>query len=108
MLHAYINTFYSSKRDIARYIFTDLRNDTIYTTTNFGRKISKVANLPFKPSLLSMHLTKPWIVLALDKSSPNKELYKSDDFGQTWRQIQRNVKEFHWGYAGKLFKANLL
>ena len=101
-ISAYINSFYSAKTDIGRYIFTDIKNQAIYTTTDFGHTFNNVTRLAFVPDVISIHLTKPWIVLALDKTNPSKALYKSDDFGRTWREIQQQVKEFEWGYSGKI------
>uniref|UniRef100_H2YHN0 VPS10 domain-containing protein n=1 Tax=Ciona savignyi TaxID=51511 RepID=H2YHN0_CIOSA len=96
-LHARISDFVHAFHETDRYIFIDLHTPSLYTTTDSGRSFSHVTSLPFTPNSLSIHRTKPWIVLGHDKTDPNKNLYKSNDFGSSWVRIQTRVEKFEWG-----------
>jgi len=94
-----ISMFYHAPTDIKRYIFADVASRRLYTTVDSGRTINTVSSLPFVPDALSVHPVKPWVVLGHDKTSANRALYKSDDFGRSWTRIQVNVDKAEWGYS---------
>ncbi|XP_059812923.1 sortilin-related receptor [Hypanus sabinus] len=92
----YIAQFYHSPIDNKRFLFADTKNHCLWITLNFCLTIQHVP-IPFSPTDLLLHSTNPSLVLGYDSSHPNKQLWKSDDFGQTWILIQEHVKSFHWG-----------
>ncbi|XP_043936973.1 sortilin-related receptor [Protopterus annectens] len=91
-----ISQFYHSPADNKRYIFTDTDNNHIWITFDFCITITSVP-ISFKPTDFLMHSSNPQLVLGYDSSHPNRQLWKSDDFGQTWIMIQEHVKSFYWG-----------
>ncbi|XP_069750812.1 sortilin-related receptor isoform X2 [Narcine bancroftii] len=92
----FISQFYHSPIDNKRYIFADTKNQYLWITFNFCNDIQQFT-IPFSPMDLLLHSTNPNLVLGYDSSHPNKQLWKSDDFGQTWILIQEHVKSFFWG-----------
>ncbi|XP_075046529.1 sortilin-related receptor [Mixophyes fleayi] len=90
--------FFHSPADNKRYIFVDADNPYLWITTDFCVTV-RGFSVPFKPTELLLHSTEPNLALAYDKSHPNKQLWKSEDFGQTWIMIQEHVKSFYWGIA---------
>ncbi|KAJ7304988.1 hypothetical protein JRQ81_010728 [Phrynocephalus forsythii] len=93
---ALIAQFYHSPADNKRYIFVDAYSQYLWLTTDFCRTIQGFS-IPFKAADLLLHSRLPNLVLGFDKSHPNKQLWKSDDFGQTWIMIHEHVKSFSWG-----------
>ena len=95
-----IDHYYNSKVLNSHYIFTDITNNYLFTTTNYGQTFTPI-RVQFKPKTISIHPTKPTVVLAMDENDLRKRLYISKDFGFSWRMIQEGVKTFFWG-TGKL------
>ncbi|XP_042329909.1 sortilin-related receptor-like [Sceloporus undulatus] len=93
---AVIAQFYHSPADNKRYIFVDAYTQYLWLTTDFCKTVQGFP-IPFKASDLLLHSRFPNLVLGFDKSHPNKQLWKSDDFGQTWIMIHEHVKSFSWG-----------
>ncbi|XP_067826959.1 sortilin-related receptor isoform X2 [Heptranchias perlo] len=91
-----IAQFYHSPADNKRYMFADTKNHYLWITLNFCNDIQGI-QVPFSPTDLLMHSRDPNLVLGYDSSHPNKQLWKSDDFGQTWILLQEHVKSFYWG-----------
>ncbi|MBN3300436.1 SORL protein, partial [Amia calva] len=91
-----IAQFYHSPADNKRYLFADTTNNYLWNTFDFCTTIQGFPLL-FKPTDLLLHSKKPNLVLAYDSSHPNKQLWKSDDFGETWILIQEHVKSYFWG-----------
>ncbi|XP_046891253.1 sortilin-related receptor isoform X1 [Hypomesus transpacificus] len=91
-----ISQFYHSPADNKRYLFADTINNYLWSTFDFCRRVQGFP-APFKPSDLLLHSRKPNLVLGYDGSHPNKQLWKSQDFGQTWILIQEHVKAYFWG-----------
>ncbi|XP_078282958.1 sortilin-related receptor isoform X2 [Rhinoraja longicauda] len=94
--HKYVVQFYHSPIDKRRYIFADTKNHYLWTTLNFCHDIQEFP-IPFSPTDLLLHSTNPNLVIGYDSSHPNKQLWKSDDFGQSWVLIQEHVKSYYWG-----------
>ncbi|XP_063292297.1 sortilin-related receptor isoform X2 [Pelobates fuscus] len=88
--------FFHSPVDNKRYIFVDASSSYLWISTDFCTTVTGFS-VPFKPTDLLLHSTDPNLVLGYDKSHPNKQLWKSDDFGHTWLMIQEHVKSFYWG-----------
>ncbi|XP_039986583.1 sortilin-related receptor isoform X1 [Xiphias gladius] len=91
-----ISQFYHSPADNRRYLFVDSTNNYLWNTFDFCKSIQGFS-LPFKPSDLLLHSRRSNLVLGYDSSHPNKQLWKSDDFGETWVLIQEHVKTYFWG-----------
>ncbi|XP_061923873.1 sortilin-related receptor-like [Entelurus aequoreus] len=91
-----ISQFYHSPADNKRYLFTDSINNYLWSTFDFCKSVQGFS-LPFKPTDMLLHSTIPNLVLGYDSSHPNKQLWKSDDFGETWVLIQEHVKTYFWG-----------
>ncbi|XP_076833567.1 LOW QUALITY PROTEIN: sortilin-related receptor [Brachyhypopomus gauderio] len=91
-----ISQFYHSPADNKRYLFADTTNSYLWNTFDFCKSVQGFS-LPFKPTDLLLHSQRPSLVLAYDSSHPNKQLWKSDDFGETWVLIQEHVKNYFWG-----------
>ncbi|KAG8434631.1 hypothetical protein GDO86_012842 [Hymenochirus boettgeri] len=95
---ATVSQFFHSPADNKRYIFIDANAQYLWITTDFCTTVNAFS-VPFKPTDLLLHSTTPNLVLGYDKFHPNKELWKSEDFGQTWTMIQEHVKTYSWGIA---------
>ncbi|XP_073673926.1 sortilin-related receptor [Garra rufa] len=91
-----ISQFYHSPADNKRYLFTDTTNSYLWNTFDFCSTVQGFS-IPFKPTDLLLHSKRPSLVLGYDSSHPNKQLWKSDDFGETWVLIQEHVKSYFWG-----------
>ncbi|XP_035241564.1 sortilin-related receptor-like [Anguilla anguilla] len=91
-----IAQFYHSPADNKRYLFADTTNSYLWNTFDFCKTVQGFSP-PFKPTDLLLHSTRPSLLLGYDSSHPNKQLWKSDDFGETWVLIQEHVKSYFWG-----------
>uniref|UniRef100_A0A8U8CAY6 Sortilin-related receptor n=1 Tax=Geospiza parvula TaxID=87175 RepID=A0A8U8CAY6_GEOPR len=91
-----IAQFYHSPADNKRYIFVDAFAPYLWITTDFCNTIQGFS-IPFRAADLLLHSRNPNLLLGFDRSHPKKQLWKSDDFGQTWIMIQEHVKSFSWG-----------
>uniref|UniRef100_A0A3B3Q3S9 Sortilin-related receptor n=1 Tax=Paramormyrops kingsleyae TaxID=1676925 RepID=A0A3B3Q3S9_9TELE len=84
-----IAQFYHSPVDNKRYLFADTTNGFLWNTFDFCKTVQGFS-IPFKPTDLLLHSTNPSLVLGYDSLHPNKRLWKSDDFGETWVLIQEH------------------
>ncbi|XP_051668172.1 sortilin-related receptor isoform X3 [Manacus candei] len=91
-----IAQFYHSPADNKRYIFVDAFAPYLWITTDFCNTVQGFS-IPFRAADLLLHSRNPNLLLGFDRSHPKKQLWKSDDFGQTWIMIQEHVKSFSWG-----------
>ncbi|XP_038154114.1 sortilin-related receptor isoform X1 [Cyprinodon tularosa] len=91
-----ISQFYHSPADNQRYLFVDSTNNFLWNTFDFCQTVQGFP-IPFKPTDLLLHSSQPNLVLGYDGSHPSKQLWKSDDFGETWVLIQEHVKTYFWG-----------
>uniref|UniRef100_UPI00358EC55C sortilin-related receptor isoform X3 n=1 Tax=Myxine glutinosa TaxID=7769 RepID=UPI00358EC55C len=89
-----ISQFYHSPMDNKRYIFADSEHSFLWRTTDYGRTVTPCP-CPFRPSDLLLHGRQPQLLLGYDSTS--KQLWKSDNFGETWMLIQEKVKAYFWG-----------
>jgi len=92
---AVIAQFYHSPADNKRYIFVDAYAQYLWITFDFCNTIQGFS-IPFRAVDLLLHSKASNLLLGFDRSHPNKQLWKSDDFGQTWILIQEHVKSFSW------------
>ena len=56
-----------------QYVFADVINKVIFTTTDYGRRFTKY-NVVFRPKEISMHSTDEQLILAYDKDDPLKRV----------------------------------
>uniref|UniRef100_H3DA53 Sortilin-related receptor n=1 Tax=Tetraodon nigroviridis TaxID=99883 RepID=H3DA53_TETNG len=91
-----ISQFYHSPADNKRYLFVDSGSRVLWSSLDFCRSVRSF-RLPFRPSDLLLHSRRPNLVLGYDAAHPSKQLWKSDDFGETWVLIQEHVKTYFWG-----------
>ncbi|XP_077161267.1 sortilin-related receptor isoform X2 [Paroedura picta] len=91
-----ITQFYHSPADNKRYIFINASTQYLWLTMDFCNTIQGFS-VPFRAADLLLHSRNPNLILGFDRSHPNKQLWKSDDFGQTWIMIHEHVKSFSWG-----------
>ncbi|KAK1153494.1 sortilin-related receptor [Acipenser oxyrinchus oxyrinchus] len=91
-----IAQFYHSPADNKRYIFADPINSFLWITFDFCETVQAIP-VPFKATDLLLHSKEPNLVLGYDGSSFDKQLWMSDNFGQTWVMIQEHVKSYFWG-----------
>uniref|UniRef100_A0A8C4QCV4 VPS10 domain-containing protein n=1 Tax=Eptatretus burgeri TaxID=7764 RepID=A0A8C4QCV4_EPTBU len=89
-----ISQFYHSPMDNRRYIFADSEHSFLWRTTDYGQTVMPCP-CPFRPSDLLLHRRQPQLLLGYDSTS--KQLWKSDNFGETWMLIQEKVKAYFWG-----------
>jgi hypothetical protein len=54
-------------------VFTDLQNQVIFVTKNYGRNITRI-NLSFTPSEVSFHEDEPLTFLVYDKVNSTKQV----------------------------------
>ncbi|XP_004389058.1 sortilin-related receptor isoform X1 [Trichechus manatus latirostris] len=91
-----IAQFYHSPADNKRYIFVDAYAQYLWITFDFCNTLQGFP-IPFRAADLLLHSKASDLLLGFDRSHPNKQLWTSDDFGQTWFMIQEHVKSFSWG-----------
>ncbi|XP_059930371.1 sortilin-related receptor [Gadus macrocephalus] len=91
-----IAQFYHSPADNKRYLFADVTNSYLWNTFDFCKTVQGFP-LPFRPTDLLLHSKQAHLVLGYDNLHPNKQLWKSDDFGETWVLIQEQVMAYFWG-----------
>ncbi len=56
-----------------QYVFADVMNQQLYTTTDYGRHFSRI-QLDFRPREISMHSRDARLILAYDKEDPIKRV----------------------------------
>lgn len=76
-------------------VFTDTSNNAIFKSHDYGKTIvSKL--LDFKPSDVSFYESDARTFLILDKDDPQRKLYITTDFGESFELLQSYVKSFVW------------
>lgn len=80
---------------VLQYIFVDAYAQYLWITFDFCSTVHGFS-IPFRAADLLLHSKASNLLLGFDRSHPNKQLWKSDDFGQTWIMIQEHVKSFSW------------
>ena len=68
---SYAKWLISSKFISFQYIFGDINNKYIFTTTDYGASFTSI-QVPFRPKTISIHRTKPNIVLGMDDEESRK------------------------------------
>lgn len=76
-------------------VFTDSSHNAIFTSNDHGKTI-KSHLLDFRPSDVSYYEADSKTFLVLDKEDPERKLYYTTDFGETFNLLQSYVKSFVW------------
>ncbi|XP_063907736.1 sortilin-related receptor-like isoform X3 [Zophobas morio] len=90
--YATLEKFYIHPTYDTHLVFTDIKNKLLFVTTNHGQDIKKIT-LDFSPIQVSFHELEPSVFIVLDQLH---RLWVTEDFGNTFRQMQDSVRSFHW------------
>ncbi|XP_012150619.1 sortilin-related receptor isoform X2 [Megachile rotundata] len=93
--YATLDKFINHPKKYNFCIFVDSTNSLLFLTSTNGRYITR-RRVPFHPSEISYDESDYRVVVALDKTHPNRALWLSKDMGITWFPIYRSVKAFFW------------
>lgn len=99
--YATLDKFMNHPKYYTYCVFVDSANSLLFLTPNNGGYIQRV-ELPFHPSEISFSETDPKVLLALDKTHPQRKLWLSTDMGFTWTTIYQYVKAFFWSPSPSL------
>lgn len=77
-----LNTFITSKINSSHFIFTDIVNNYIFKSEDYGRNYEAI-KLNFTPKIVQMHNSIPNYILASDDTDPT-DLWLSSDFGKSF------------------------
>nr|CAD7443907.1 unnamed protein product [Timema bartmani] len=92
--YATLDKFYTHPKYNLYMVFADVTNQMIYTSTSPGT-VTRI-KLNFHPSNITFHEEEPLTFLAYDMVDPEKKLWLTKDFGQTWYKVHEYVKAFYW------------
>ncbi|KAJ8956181.1 hypothetical protein NQ318_020732 [Aromia moschata] len=92
---ATLEKFYNHPKYNTHFVFTDIRHNLMYVTTNHGRNFTK-RELHFTPSDISFHEHHSSTFVVLDKNDTNQKLWITEDFGEHFRLAHEFVKSFYW------------
>lgn len=93
--YATLEKFYNHPKYNTHFVFTDVRHNLLYVTTNHGQDFKRIP-LKFTPSELSFHELHASTFVVLDKNDTQNTLWITEDFGATFRQAHEFVKAFFW------------
>lgn len=94
---ARINKFFFDSENESRIVFTDVYNNVIFMTKDYGKTITRT-DLNFTPNDVLFHEFLPDTVLAAQKSQ--SQLWITEDFGSSWRLWSGDAKSFFWSRDG--------
>ncbi|XP_042228900.1 sortilin-related receptor-like isoform X2 [Homarus americanus] len=92
---AIIRKFYKNDRFTSRFVFIDVINKYIFVTQDYGKTVSNV-KVPFTPSEVTHHPFNAEVLLIYDMEDPERKLWISENFGESWRIIGMFVKSYYW------------
>lgn len=90
-----LDKFYIHPKSNSHNVFADSTNKMLFLTEDHGRTF-KSQILDFVPSDITFYPLSPRVFLVLDKSTPSRKLYITQDFGNTWTMLQEYVKSMDW------------
>ncbi|XP_050504155.1 sortilin-related receptor-like isoform X9 [Diabrotica virgifera virgifera] len=93
--YATLERFYSHAKLGAHFVFTDIKHNAIYVTTDYGKTFER-RDLNFTPSEISFHGLNPSIFVLLDKNTTKHKLWITEDSGKSFRMVEESVKAFYW------------
>lgn len=89
-----LNTFITSKLNNSHFLFTDVVNNFLFVSTDYGQTYERI-KLQFSPKIVQIHSTIPGYILASDDTEPT-DLFLSYNFGRRWELIHHNVTKWSW------------
>ncbi|XP_076274083.1 sortilin-related receptor-like [Rhynchophorus ferrugineus] len=93
--YATLEKFYNHPVYNSIFVFTDVRHNLLYVTTNHGKNFTRI-QLNFTPSELSfLELSRSTFVI-LDKNDTQNRLWITENLGKTFRPAHEFVKAFFW------------
>uniref|UniRef100_A0A6P7GQQ3 Sortilin-related receptor-like isoform X2 n=1 Tax=Diabrotica virgifera virgifera TaxID=50390 RepID=A0A6P7GQQ3_DIAVI len=93
--YATLEKFYRHAKLGAHFVFTDIKHNAIYVTTDYGKTFER-RDLNFTPSEISFHGLNPSIFVLLDKNTTKHKLWITEDSGKSFRMVEESVKAFYW------------
>uniref|UniRef100_V5I861 Sortilin-related receptor n=1 Tax=Anoplophora glabripennis TaxID=217634 RepID=V5I861_ANOGL len=93
--YATLEKFYNHPKYNTHFVFTDIRHNMMYLTTDHGKSFKSV-KLDFTPSDVSFHELQPSTFVVLDKNDSNQKFWITEDFGKSFRLGHEFVKSFYW------------
>ncbi|XP_022913328.2 sortilin-related receptor-like isoform X1 [Onthophagus taurus] len=90
-----VEKFYNHPNYKTHFVFSDTKNKYIFVTTNYGKTITPI-KLEFTPSEVQFREMHSNDILILDKTSPDRTLWYSSNFGRTFDILEQHVKSFTW------------
>lgn len=93
--YATLEKFYNHPQFNSIFVFTDIRHNMLYVTTNHGKDFNRIA-LNFTPSELSFHELSKTTFVILDRNDTENKLWITEDSGKTFRRVHEYVKACYW------------
>ncbi|XP_050308262.1 sortilin-related receptor-like [Anthonomus grandis grandis] len=93
--YSVLEKFYNHPRYNTHFVFTDVKHNLLYVTTNHGKDFKRV-ELKFTPSELSFLEVTSEVFVVLDKNDTKNRLWITEDFGDSFREAHEFVKAFFW------------
>ncbi|CAL8091762.1 unnamed protein product [Orchesella dallaii] len=88
--------FFNHPSHNGHFAFTDIQNKYLYTTKNYGAEFT-ANKLDFVPDEVMFDPHSDVNIVAYEKSTKNKQMWVSIDYGATWTKVQEHVKSLSWG-----------
>ena len=95
----YIFNFCLYFQDKCHYVFADEINKYVFTTSNCGETIKSHKLDQITPSVITFEENRNDVFLIHDLKDPEKRLYVTKNFGETYDVVQRYVRNFFFHYT---------
>ncbi|XP_033333706.1 sortilin-related receptor [Megalopta genalis] len=99
--YASLDKFINHPKSYNFCIFVDSANSLLFFTRNNGETIQRL-KLPFHPTEITFHERDARVLLALDKTDPERKLWLSNNQGRNWVATYPYVKAFFWSPLSSL------
>ena len=86
-------------QDKCHYVFADEINKYVFTTSNCGETIVRHKLDQVTPSVITFEENRNDVFLIHDLKDPEKRLYVTKNFGETYDVVQRYVRNFFFHYT---------
>ncbi|KAL3265395.1 hypothetical protein HHI36_009601 [Cryptolaemus montrouzieri] len=90
-----LEKFYNHPKFNSHFVFADVKHKILFVTSNHGKNIRRI-NVDFTPTDISFHEYHANTFLVHDENHPQKMLYLTEDFGNSFTKIRDFVKSIHW------------
>ncbi|ODM87301.1 Sortilin-related receptor, partial [Orchesella cincta] len=88
--------FFNHPSHNGHFAFTDVQNKYIFTTKNYGAEFT-ANKLEFVPDEVMFDPHSDLNIVAYEKSTKDKQMWVSIDYGKSWTKVQEHVKSLSWG-----------